>query len=324
MLCNLTFKKAFGLETLPADYAFWLAELWGESYRFAVNNTLVDVKAGKFGISEQEKFVISLFLHSDERDLNFICEILTLDIGFSVDLSVPEHQQGENLAGKIDNLIEPFIAVAFRASTRFVDAYRTAKYEQMRRSEEWKSGMVSLVPEMTEAEFRSYLFYSLKGLERTFVGHFSAGQMRTSSSVDTTIIAQNVHGIVENEVPLNSKLIVLAWEYLFREDYRNSIIYSATVLELTIIKVIRRIYASNNAATTSQVDKFLDNTSNRLLCTVVLGSLGIGDEALRNSIASVFDIRNGLVHGKKKKASKDEAESVISDTEKFLEFLEKS
>ena len=54
----------------------------------------------------------------------------------------------------------------------------------------------------------------------------------------------------------------------------------------------------------------------------MLGLFGIGDETLREKIADVFEIRNGLVHGKRKKATKAEAETVLTDTEALLAVLE--
>ena len=88
-----------------------------------------------------------------------------------------------------------------------------------------------------------------------------------------------------------------------------------------IIKTVRKYYNLKDIATNSQIDKFLDNVSNRLLCTVILGSLDIGSQSLRDKIASVFDTRNGLIHGKRKKVTKEEAKMVIKDTEELLEIL---
>ncbi len=322
MSCNLTFKKAFGLKMLPSDFAQWLIDFGNEKYNFSVNNKSVCVKLGEFGISEQEKIVISRFFHHDERDLNFIPEVVTIDIMFSVDLTILEQQQKEDLTeAEIESLIRPFIDDAFIALSRVFDANRTAKYNLKHKSENWKKGMVLIVPEITEAEFKTYLFYQLQFHKKHFVGCFSEGQIRISSLADNILIAQEMKNIVRDEIPLKSKLIVLAWEYLFREDYRNSVIYAATVLELEIIKTVRKYYNLKDVATNSQIDKFLDNVSNRLLCTVILGSLDIGSQALRDKIASVFDTRNGLIHGKRKKVAKEEAEMVIKYTEELLEVL---
>jgi len=324
MPCTLTFKKSFGLETIPVDYAFWIMELGDGSFSLSVNDKLIKVKVGRFGITEKEKIILSLFRHSDERDLRYISEIITLDFILDIDLIIPESINEENpINNEVDRLVEPYIDDAFIAITRLVDSHRISKYNLKRSSEEWKKGMLLLVPKITEREFKTYLFYKLEYQDKVFVGSFSVGQMKTSSSIDNKCIVERISETIGDEIPLDRKFIVQAWEYLFLEDYHNSIIYAATVLELTIINSIRKQYLLNNVATTSRIDRFLDNVSNRLLCTVMLGSLGIGDEDLRNKIASIFDIRNGLIHGKRKRVSRTEAEDALNYTEKLLDILEK-
>lgn len=322
MKCNLTFKKAFGIRTIPVDFSFWLMEIGNQSFNFCINKKPVCVKIGNFGTTKEEKIILSGFYHSDERDLNNIGETLTIDIKLSVELPINSHQKISQ-RNELTNLVEPFIDEAFLALKRIVDAHRTAKYKIKHKSDEWRKGQLPIIPEITEAEFKTYLFYELNEGEKSFYGCFSNGQVMSSSSTDNELIAKEIENIVGNEIHLSSKLIVLAWEYLFKEDFRNSIIYTATVLELLIIKHIRNYYVAKDVATGSQIDKFLDNVSNRLLCTVTLGSLGVGDKALRDRVASIFDTRNGLVHGKRKLATKEEAEKAIKDSEDLIDELEK-
>ncbi|MGO9137234.1 MAG: hypothetical protein ACLQBC_06145 [Syntrophales bacterium] len=325
MLYKLTFKKAFGLNTIPADYCLWFLELVNTECNFSIGDKKFTVKIGRFGISEQEKFIISCFFHSNDRELKYIHEILTLDITLNVNLTIPETEQEECPRNKtVDSLVSPFIQDAFNAASRFIDAYRSVKYSLKRGSDDWRNRKLLLIPEMTEAEFKTYLFYQLVTPERTFVGCFSDGRMTISSSTDNALIAQQMQDIVQDEIPLNSKLIVKSWEFLFQEDYRNCVIYAATVLELTIIKTLRRSFVSKSVASISRIDTFLDEVSNRLLCTVILGLIEIGNETLRENIASVFDLRNRLIHGKKKTVSKVEAQTALKVTEDLLEVLAKS
>jgi len=241
-----------------------------------------------------------------------------------IDVTLPESINEENPTNnEVDRLVEPYIDDAFTAITRLIDSHRISKYNLKRRSEEWKKGMLLLIPKITEREFKTYLFYKLEYQDKVFVGNFSIGQVKTSSFTDNKFIVERIRETIGDEIPLDRKFIVEAWEYLFLEDYHNSIICAATVLELTIINRIRKQYLVNKVATTSRIDKFLDNVSNRLLCTVTLGSLGIGDEDLRNKIASIFDIRNGLIHGKRKRVSRTEAEDALNYTERLLDILEK-
>jgi hypothetical protein len=324
MLSKLTFKKAFGLKIIPSDYALWLIELGNVECTFSIADKKFTVKIGRFGITEQEKIIISYFFHADKRDPKHIHEVVTLDITFDIDLEVPETQQAEGPRNeKIDSAVAPFIQDAFTAASRFIDANRSAKHKVKHGSEDWRKGKALLIPEIRESEFKTYLFYQLQSSGKTFVGCFSEGQMTISSFTDNALIEQQMQAVVQDEIPLRSKLIVKAWEYLFQEDFHNSVIYAATVLELTIVGALRKNLISKAVASNSRIDTFLDDVSNRLLCTVMLGLIGISNEELREKVASVFDIRNGLVHGKRKKVSRTEAETVLNDTEALLEQLER-
>jgi len=64
--------------------------------------------------------------------------------------------------------------------------------------------------------------------------------------------------------------------------------------------------------------RFVDETSNRLLCTVILGMLGVGDAALRDRIAEVFNRRNSLAHGKRSGAGREEARDALDSAETLL------
>ena len=49
--------------------------------------------------------------------------------------------------------------------------------------------------------------------------------------------------------------------------------------------------------------------------------LGIGSKTLRDKIGSIFDTRNGLVHGKRKLATNKEAKDAIKYSEKLLDAI---
>jgi hypothetical protein len=325
MLSQLTFKKAFGLKVIPSDYALWFLELGPVECNFSIDNSKFIVKVGRFGVTEQEQLIIARFFHADERIPQYIDQVITLDIACEVDITLPINLPDDSpQSATIDSIVAPFISNAFKAATRLTDAYRTVKYTIKRGTEDWETRRLLLIPDITDTEFRTFLFYQLQGPRTTYVGCFSEGRMTTSSSTDNALITQQMQHVVQGEIPLNYKLIVKAWEYLFQEDYRNAVIYAATVLELTIIKTLRKSLLPKDVASASQIDTFLENTSNRLLCTVMLGLISVGSKDLREKIASTFDIRNGLVHGKRKTVSRVEAEAVLNDTEALLEQLERS
>jgi hypothetical protein len=187
---------------------------------------------------------------------------------------------------------------------------------------EFQKGQVGLIKEMTLTEFQIYLYYVLESDEVTLVGAYGpGGKMMISSCSDSDTIMSIMVDVVQTEIPLEKKLIVKSWEYLFAEDYRNSIIYAAIVLELAISKKLKMEFNSKSVASIGNIDKFIDNVSNRLLCTVILGLLKIENEQLRTNIAKIFDIRNGLIHGKRKIIREKEAKDALYHTEEFLKLI---
>ena len=91
--------------------------------------------------------------------------------------------------------------------------------------------------------------------------------------------------------------------------------------ELAVSKIIREKYTTRGIATDSQIDRFLEDTSKRLLCTVVLGSMNIGDETLRDGLRETFQIRNDIVHGKRNYAKKIEAENGLERADTIIKIL---
>src|SRR5215831_9297429 len=66
MDCQLTFKKAFGLEAITPETACWLSELQYGTFQVKSGDMLFHVSVGSMGETEQEKLAIMPFLHSDE------------------------------------------------------------------------------------------------------------------------------------------------------------------------------------------------------------------------------------------------------------------
>jgi hypothetical protein len=323
MTSKLTFKKAFGTEFVPLDMFWWNVELEKSAYELTLDNQQIRISFGSFGVTDPEKIAISLFRHSNERDLEFIHKIPTVDISFTdVYIEVPDSMYEKWKNNSIANqLVEPFIHIAFKAINQFIDSCRDVKYLSMRGSDEWLKQQTFLVPQMTQREFKTYLFYVLESRGRTFVGCFSEGEVKVIAPFDIETQGK-LQKTVEVEVPLDRKLMVRAWEYFFQEDFRSAVIYSTTVIELVLIKILRKTFISQPVASESQIDRFLEQTSNRLLCTVILGLLRIGDGALRDDVADVFEVRNGLIHGKRKNVTREETKKALVRTEEIVRLLE--
>ena len=322
MALKLIFKKAFGIQAMPMEHVFWCLELGKDTYKCTCSGKHGFINVGSFGINDQQKQVLSNFYHSDERMLSNISEIPTIDISLDVNMHISKTLEEKWKEGSIINdLVEPIIEDAFMILNHFFDAYRDIKYSTYRKSKEWEKKEIALVPRITENEFKTFLFYTLSMGKKTFVGCFSEGQS-TVGGPFTADMKTMLQKSMNNSIPLYRRLIVRTWEYYFQEDFRSTVIYSATIIEIILAKIIRKSLMSRTYGTNSQIDKFINDTSNRLLSTVVLGMLGIGDKTLRNNLADIFEIRNGLVHGKKKNVSRADAKNALSYTEQSITLFE--
>jgi hypothetical protein len=127
-----------------------------------------------------------------------------------------------------------------------------------------------------------------------------------------------LQGALRERVPLLRQLIQIAWQRFLDEDYAGTVIYAALAIERALTGFLRAELSKVGAGTASQIDKVLEDTSNRLLCTVLLGVLGGADVALREQIVEVFNYRNSLAHGKRSGADRVEASHALNVAEAFF------
>jgi hypothetical protein len=131
MLNKLTFKKAFGIRTIPPECMGWIFDFTRfQALTFTIGTTDFTFRMGRFGESKQEKIILSYGLPSHDRDLDTIHPTITLDISLYVDVTIDEtyHDGGILNYSKFDGIIEPFIPLALEALNRAIDAHRIAKY----------------------------------------------------------------------------------------------------------------------------------------------------------------------------------------------------
>jgi hypothetical protein len=107
--------------------------------------------------------------------------------------------------------------------------------------------------------------------------------------------------------------------YAREGDYRVALVLAAISLETALVRLLRRRLVQRRVATASQIDKFLEEMSNRLLSSVVLGLLRIGDTSLRERCRRVFDLRNQVVHGKRGAVRREEAGEAIATAGAIVE-----
>jgi hypothetical protein len=316
---RLTFKKAFGIQFVPAEMMLWLIELGDHAYAFTVDKTTaVTISRGQFGRNEREKWAIDQFLPSGSRP--FERELITLDVLLEIDSKLPDDlltRSGEH--GAADSIVEPHIRVAFHAVRALTETYRDCKYAKYRETERWKK-KETLLPRVSEAEFRTFLFYVLESNSSTFVGSFSEGQTLVSESSGGDF-SKTLQSALKSRVPAERKLIQIAWERLFDEDFSGAAIYAAISIERVMSQAIREELVAQKVGTDSQIGKVVDDTSNRVLCTIVLGLLGIADPQLRERMVAVFQLRNALAHGQKASVKQEEAQEAVDTAEAFLSVI---
>jgi hypothetical protein len=124
--CRLTFKKAFGIDTVPVGLIVSFTELGTNVFTVPLQRRTFEVRRGQFGVNNYEKFVIGLFKHSDERDPRLISPLMTLDISMEVDPVIPPDVIPTKY-GAADAAVEPFINEAFIGLQHFLEAYRDAR-----------------------------------------------------------------------------------------------------------------------------------------------------------------------------------------------------
>lgn len=294
----------------------WFTELGTATFTIEVGRLSFEMAVGRVGVTDKEKLAIGLFKHSDERDPRHISEIPTLNLSTSVDVELPASMD-DRVIGSADAAVEPFVGPAFAALQRLIEAYRDVKYLSSRGTPQWLEQRGVFVREMPLRTFRSYLFYVLTVQGRTFVGVFAEGHSVLVMAGDTAVhdaLARTLTG----RVPLERVLMIRAWERFFEGDFRSAIVDAATVVELTLGKVLSAKLVAAHAGSDGRIRRFVNETSNRHLVTVVGGLLGIESEVWREGVAASLDVRHALIHGGKRQASQDEAQSAIDYAERLL------
>lgn len=306
---------------MPYDYFPLFSILKNREYQVQIKNQTILLRLGKYGIDETEKKLISAFYHSDERILSKMPEIPTLDISLDAEFDLLKGCSPCDEQFDADNLVAPYTHVALTAISKFINSFNCMKHVSTRSKSEWRSQRTYLIPDMSEAEFKTYLFYKIEGNDQACLGCISIGRTIIAIELDEQR-DKLLREILQKGVPFTRQLLLKSWDLFFEEDYGSAIVYAATIAELAISEIIRNRYTSRNIASKTQIDTFLDDTSNRLLCTVILGSLNVGDPGLRESLRDLFVVRNGIVHGKSKTAKKIDAEKALESVEAILKIME--
>ncbi len=264
------------------------------------------------------------FLHSDERQPESIKPIYTLNITIEHDIEIPDSlNESHDTPSSANTIVQPFIDPAFVAYKNFIEAYRDVKYLADRGTQRWHDQQGVLVSLPSWNDFVTYLFYVLntpRGL--TFVGCFSEGKLLGVQLNDATL-QQQIQQTLQKGVPLSRMLLCNAWEALFQGDMRSSVIWSAATVELILSQLVRSELKKRKSGSAKQISAFIRETSNRLLATVVLDVLNLGDDGLRTEAVQVFEVRNALLHNSKRDSSYEEARRAAETAAAFLQLADR-
>jgi hypothetical protein len=261
--------------------------------------------------------VIGRFKHSDEREARYIREILTLDVATDIDVEVPAGLDDRQVDGA-SALVEPFVLPAFVALQHFIESYRDVRYNIDRSSPRWEEQRGVFVERMSLLEFKTFLFYTLVAEAQSFIGVFSGGRVLSTVGEDVSL-QESLRVSLAVGVPFERLLILQAWDSLFLGDFRSAVIHAATVVELALDKIVTAHLTARSAGTKTDITKFVRETSNRLIATVLLSLFKVGSGDLREGTRNTLETRNGLLHGGIRYASERQARLAIHCAERLVE-----
>jgi len=124
------------------------------------------------------------------------------------------------------------------------------------------------------------------------------------------------------QIPFYEEALLDAKLYRSYNDYRMAVVTAAmgveAVMNSYLGKTLRQRLVNTGRVTKSQVDKFIDEISNRLLITVGLGLTSIVDKQVLDDCRNTMRLRNHILHGKKKSVSSEDARKAIGSLEQLI------
>jgi len=128
--------------------------------------------------------------------------------------------------------------------------------------------------------------------------------------------------IADAEVPFHVEALLDAQLYSSQGDYRMAAVSAAMGIEVIVNsylkKTLRQKLVDTGRTTESQVDKFVEEISNRLLVTVGLGLLSAVEGKILEGCREAMQLRNDILHGKKKSVSLKEVKEAINSLEQLI------
>lgn len=124
------------------------------------------------------------------------------------------------------------------------------------------------------------------------------------------------------EIRFEEELLLDAKLYRLNGDYRMAALSAAMGIEVVTNKYLGKKLTEHlvdtNRTSRSQVDKFLDAMSNRVLVTVGLGMFSTLDEEVLESCRKSLELRNDILHGMRRSVSREEVNEAVKSLAEVL------
>jgi hypothetical protein len=331
---QITLNKAFGFEQIDADvlpFLFAAAAIGTVDVPVKDRDAELQVRVslGHYGRTQAEKQVLkdTALRH---RAFDDIAPVPTLRIQFSRPLStaVLEAAASEVIRGAaalaLDDQIRQLMPIAKHAADQYYFGYRhfllskrlgtTCGWDEIAYEQK-------LFEPLTLRELSTYLFYEV----RAPTGVRVALALGSSEGYSSTFLDSNAKRLarraIRRGVAFQDRLYSDALTHLYDERYREAYLNLAVVLELALSNWIRQKMRSSSSLSETQVNRFIDDMSNRQLITVMVGYLSHADQDLLSDGRKVFEIRNGLAHGQKRSVSRAEVKTALGIIHRFRELF---
>ena len=114
------------------------------------------------------------------------------------------------------------------------------------------------------------------------------------------------------------ELLLDARLYRSQNNYRMAVLNAAVVIEAIMTRYMKHKLMNREIASKSQIEKFVNEVSNRDLAVVGLGLVSKIAESVREDCRKTLDLRNSILHVPKKNVTGGEASLALKAVEALL------
>jgi hypothetical protein len=332
---RITLNKAFGFELIDADVLPFLlaAATVGPvdvPLKDGENEVRVRVGLGQYGRTHAEKRVLhDTALRKYEFDDISPVPSLRIRLNYTLSEAAVEAAKSEATPGKaalaLDDEIRRIVPLVKHATDRYYSGYRHfALSEKLGSTHTWDQ--IAYEQEILEPlmlrELSTYLFYEVRTEAGIRFGR-ALGSTQLYSSVPLgDSDKRRVKRTIRHGVEFPDALFAEALVHLYFERYREAYLNLAIALEIALSAWVRRKMLATGSLSRGQVDRFIEDMSNRELITVMVGYISRADNDLLADGKQVFEIRNGLAHGRKRAVSGPEVKKALGVVYRFRELFD--